>query len=273
MLIQKMLACKLYYFHIIAINFHRFSMAKQFFQNSPLKKLEGMISKLLKLSDQIIQALTVQKYIDHKINQKRRLTSLAPDDEAEEIEANTSVVKKVKGSGNINVLPPGIGKDTRFSITVICHQNLRDRLPMNNRYYVSQWDNENGENMIVIKRDDFLTLPKDLVVKISKEHAKIRGWKNNTKMESIEEEKVNEGEKMLEEPNYQIIDSSVNGTYYLGNKLEGMSKQKPMKLKNGAPFQLRNGDCIGILMDKESKTNEMLVGFEFKTEDKEEIIT
>jgi len=246
-------------------------MAKQFFQSSPLKKLEGMVSRLLKLSDQIIQALTVQKYIDHKVNQKRRLTSLPPDEEAEEIEANASIAKKVKGSGNTNVFGSGIGKDTRFSIQVICHPKLNGRVPMDERYYVSQWDSEHGENMLVIKRDDYLTLPKDLVVKISKEHAKIRGWKNNSEIEIKEEEKAEKAEKMIEEPNFQIIDSSVNGTYYLGNKFDGMSKQKPMKLKNGSGFQLRNGDCIGFLMDK--GTNEMLVGFEFcnKVEDKEEL--
>ncbi len=235
-------------------------MAKQLFQNSSQKKLEGMILRLLKLSDQVIQALTVQKYIDNKINNKRRLAHLQPLEEATEIETDSQVTKKVRGEEDMIMPTSEIGKDTRFSIRIICHQRLVGVVPMNDRQYWSEWDEGRQENRLVIKRDDFLTLPKDLVVKISKEHAKIRGWKNKMIIEGNEESK---GETP-EEVSYQVMDTSVNGTYYLGNKIDGMSNQKPMKLQEGRPFQLRHGDWIGILMDKSAKTNDMMLGFEFR---------
>lgn len=247
-------------------------MAKQLFQNSPLKRLELMIGKLLRISDQVIQDLTVQKYIDHKINQKRRLTSV-PSDDVDEIEAKSLNAKKLKVNSSFNPLPmlkTGKLTETRFTLQILCNAKLDKYLPFIERDKTSYWNEETKEDVFILKRDDFLKLPNDLIVKISKEHAKLRGWKRQVEKEE---------EKMVEEISYQIIDSSINGTYYLGNILEGFSKQRPMKLKGGVPFQLRHGDRIGILMDKEAKTNEMLVGFEFqipplpqKDDDNHEII-
>lgn len=213
-----------------------------------------MIGKLLRISDQVIQDLTVQKYIDHKINQKRRLTSV-PSDDVDEIEALSLNAKKLKVNNPLQMLKSGKLTETRFSLQILCNAKLDKYLPFVERDKTSFWNEETKEDVFILKRDDFLKLPNDLIVKISKEHAKLRGWKKQVEKE--------EG-KMAEEVSYQIIDSSINGTYYLGNILEGFSKQKPMKLKGGVPFQLRHGDRIGILMDKETKTNEMLVGFEFQ---------
>jgi len=216
-----------------------------------------MIAKLLRISDQVIQDLTVQKYIDHKINQKRRLTSV-PSDDVDEIEAKSLNAKKLKVYSSLNslsMLKAGKPTETRFCLQILCHSKLDKYFPMIERDKSSFWNEETKEDIFIIKRDDFLKLPNDQIVKISKEHAKLKGWKRQVEKEE---------EKMVEEISYQIIDSSINGTYYLGNILEGFSKQKPMKLKGGVPFQLRHGDRIGILMDKEAKTNEMLVGFEFQ---------
>jgi len=244
------------------------NMAKHLFQNSPLKKLELMVTRLLRISDQMIQDLTVQKYIDHKINQKRRLTSIASND-VEEIEAKCLMSKKIKGNSSVSTALPEVEKwtETKFNIKVICHPKLDQYLPLNERSKTSFWIEDMKEDIFVIKRDDYLKLPNDLIVKISKEHAKLRGWKKQIQQEdgeSLEET------KMKEEIGYQIIDSSINGTYYLGNINEGFSKQRPMKLKGGIPFQLRHGDRIGILMDKEPKTIEMLVGLEFSIAPKKE---
>ena len=236
-------------------------MAKQLFTNSNLKKLEGMIPRLLKLSDQMIQTLTVQKYIDRKVQQKRRLLGSKLDEDIEEIEATAFVRKKVKSP--LQVIPRvynvqrTVETETIFNLKFYCDPKLNDNLPSKERYKVSNWCEDKHEDIFIIKRDDFLSLPKDLVVKISKEHAKLRGWKQI--ICGDDEEK-----KETEIISYEITDLSVNGTYYLGNMGEGLSKQKPMKLKGGVPFQLRDRDSIGILMNKETKTNETLVGFEFR---------
>lgn len=244
-------------------------MAKHLFQNSPLKKLETMITRLLRISDQMIQDLTVQKYIDHKVNQKRRLNTV-PSEDVEEIEAKSLMAKKLKGNSSVSTTFPAEERwtETKFSLKVICHPKLDQYLPFIERNKTSFWIEEIKEDIFVIKRDDFLKLPNDLIVKISKEHAKLRGWKNQIKQEDGTEET-----KIKEEIAYQIIDSSINGTYYLGNILESFSKQKPMKLKGGVPFQLRHGDRIGILMDKETKNIEMLVGLEFNIVPKNDELT
>lgn len=241
-------------------------MARQFFSQTTGKRLEAMISRLLKLSDQIIQTLTVQKYIDHKINQKRKPPiDFKPDDEVEEIQASMVVTKKVKTDTPGNGSQNRTQTDTQFHIKFFCHPRLENNLPVQNRHRLSDWCKEKEEDFFFVKRDDFLQLPKELVVKISKDHAKIRGWKQ--KVVDLDNDVMGEEEKVM--LNYEIIDQSINGTYYLGNRIEGMSKQKPMKLKREAAFPLRNGDCVGILMDKEARTNELLVGFEFSVAQKE----
>lgn len=240
-----------------------FQKARQLFSQSSTKRVEAIIPKLLKVSDQTIQSLTVQKYIAHQVNQKRKVEELKISDEVEIIEASAMVKKKVKNKEETMATEARIHSETNFTINFICHPKLEGSLPIQLRHRTSEWSPQGSEDVFFIKRDDFLMLPKEMVVKISKDHAKIRGWKETAE----EEEETKEGEEKKRIA-YEILDTSVNGTYYLGNRIDGMSKQKPMKLKREVPFQLRHGDCVGILMDKEAKTNEMMIGFEFSAEDK-----
>lgn len=244
------------------MSYLRFQKARQLFSQSSVKKLEAIIPKLLKVSDQTIQSLTVQKYISHQVNQKRKMEELKISDEVEIIEASSMVKKKIKNKEETMATEARIHSETSFTINFICHPKLEGNLPIKSRRRMSELSPEGTEDVLFLKRDDFLTLPKEMVVKISKDHAKIRGWKEN-----VEDEEIKEGQEKKRLA-YEILDTSINGTYYLGNRIDGMSKQKPMKLKGGVPFQLRHGDCVGILMDKEAKTNEMMIGFEFSADNR-----
>lgn len=190
------------------------------------------------------------------------MEELKISDEVEIIEASAIVKKKIKNKEETMATEARILSETNFTINFICHPKLEGTFPKESRSRRSEWSPAGSEDAFYIKRDDFLMLPKDMVVKISKDHAKIRGWK-----ESADSGETNESEEK-KGISYEIVDTSVNGTYYLGNRIDGMSKQKPMKLKQGMAFQLRHGDCVGILMDKESKINEMMIGFEFSANDK-----
>jgi len=60
------------------------------------------------------------------------------------------------------------------------------------------------------------------------------------------------------------MDQSVNGIYYLGNRIENkFVKQKSARLKQGINYKLKNGDLFGILMKKETANKDMIVGYEF----------
>lgn len=214
----------------------------------------------MELSDKIASTASVHKYIEKTINTKRKADRPAGDDEdqdTDEFKAATQGYKKIKTNDDnfeLNTNTPSSATSTTkiinksnsahpFSLKILCSSDLEPYIPANCRVKVPK----PSETSITIKREDFCNLPKNAVFRLSKEHVLISA-------------KPGQGANII----YQITDLSVNGVFFLGNRIENSyMKRPPERLKKDTPYNIRNGDAFGILMNKDTQNKDMTLGFEF----------
>lgn len=223
------------------------------FQNqvpsSNLKRLEAMIPKLTESSTKLSKNLTLMSIQPESLNGKRDYKEFGNDDDEDdivEIKPAANGYKKVKSSSIKEDAPDIILVGTAFAIKFLCHADIQNFLPPERQYRYGEWSSDGKEGVLILKREDFLFLPTQVTLRLSKEHAKVTATKKDGNVI------------------YEITDLSVNGTYYLGNRIDGTMKQGPVRLQKNIPFKLKNGDWICMLLKKESKANEVLLGFEFE---------
>lgn len=232
------------------LHFSNFFLRLKNFQaqvlSTNLTKLESMIPKLNQVSDKLTKSLPLQqRYGDPKPNGKREIKLDEEDDDVAEVKPLANGYKKVKPNLSRSQSPDIILVGTAFSIKFICHADIQSFQPIEKQFRYGEWSQDGREAILIIKREDFVHLPSSVTLRLSKEHAKIAAYRNENYI------------------NYEITDLSVNGTYYLGNRIEGTIKDQPARLQKGIPFKLKHGDCICLLLKKDSKSPEALLGFEF----------
>jgi len=209
-----------------------------------------MIPKLNETSNKLSKNLTLTANKPEDLNGKRNFQDFENDDEDDliEIKPATNGYKKVKSSEIKADDPDIILIGNAFTIKFLCHAEIQNFLPPEKQYRYSAWSTDGQESVMVLKREDFLFLPTQVTLRLSKEHAKLTATKKDNNIV------------------YEITDLSVNGTYYLGNRKEGNIKQGPVRLQKGIPLRLKDGDWICLLLKKDAKANEVLLGFEFQLE-------
>lgn len=215
-----------------------------------------MIPKLNETSSKISKNLNMMTGKTETVNGKRDFNNIENHeddrDDIIEIKPASDGYKKVKQNGENTVKPNDpdlILVGNAFTVKLLCHEEIQNFLAPEKQCRYAGWPSEGNESVMVLKREDFLFLPTQVTLRLSKEHAKVTATKKDNTII------------------YEIIDLSVNGTYYLGNKRDGGLKQVPLRLQKGIPFKLREGDWICLLLKKDAKTNEVLLGFEFQLEE------
>lgn len=236
------------YIHLIL--FHRLKKFQNNVPNSNLKRLESMIPRLNEASNKIVKTLTPQKGDNQSLNGKRERDPRLGEDPEDlldllEMKPVTDGYKKVKTSPSQSDAPDVILVGAAFTIKFICHAEIQSYMPPEKQYRYGYWSSDGKEGALTIKREDFVNFPNQVTLRLSKEHAKITALRNGNNT------------------SYELTDQSVNGIYYLGNRIDGTVKEKPMKLQKNIPFKLKHGDWICLLMKKGSEDPEVLLGFEF----------
>ena len=209
-----------------------------------------MIPRLNEASNKLVKNLTPQKDDTQSLNGKRERNPLQEEDADDlldllELKSATDGYKKVKQSPSQSDGPEVILVGSAFTIKFICHADIQGHMPPEKQYRYGYWSSDGKGSTLTIKREDFVNFPNQVTLRLSKEHAKITALRNG------------------DNTTYELTDQSVNGIFYLGNRIDGTVKEKPMKLQKGIPFQLKHGDWICLLMKKGSENPEVLLGFEF----------
>lgn len=249
--------------HIKQYSFSSLSRIYNLLPGSHSKKIEALIPKLLELTDKLAMNISLHKYIESSVNTKRKAERPAEEGEdqnSDELKAASQGYKKVKvnneDSIDIESSPIGATSTTKivnktpsghsFSIKMICCKELDPYVPTHSRVKYPLVNAKGTEASLTLRREEFASLPKDAVLRLSKEHVTVtaKGLADNV--------------------SFQITDKSANGVYFMGNRIEGSYLQRvPERLKKEAPYNIRNGDIFGVLMNKDTQNKEMLLGFEF----------
>lgn len=216
--------------------------------DSNLKRLEAMIPKLTEASHKVSKSLPSKKSPDSEpLNVKREYQEYDDEnDDISELQHHANGFKKVKPAEPEKETSDVILLGAPFLLTFICHLDIKVFLPPEKTCRYGSWSHNSNISEVILKREDFLFLPNEVSLRLSKEHAKITARNLGTSID------------------YEIVDTSVNGTYYLGNKVRGTVLPAPMKLQKGMAFKLQDGDWFCLLQKKNSKTPEVLLGFEFR---------
>jgi hypothetical protein len=221
------------------------SHLRNLFPGSNIKHLQAMIPRLDDIYNKIIQTLSTQSVRDQQINRKRKTPPDQDDNEDnDELGLGQKVQKKIKTALDDR---PTISQDNEwpFFVRLICDPEIKNYIPEETKLKYPHALEGGIKSEITFKREEFSNLPLDTVVRLSKEHASIQARKDN--------------ENIV----YELKDLSVNGTFLLGNSVEGRSENPPKRLEQRRTYRLKHGDQIGLLMKKEKQKQEMLLGFEF----------
>jgi len=218
--------------------------------DSNLKRLEAMIPKLTEASHKVSRSLPSKNQQDSStINVKREYQEYDDEnDDISELQNHANGFKKVKPVEPEKETSDVILLGAPFLLTFICHLDIKSYLPAEKTCRYGSWAHNSNKSEVILKREDFLFLPNEVSLRLSKEHAKISAQNMGTYIE------------------YELVDTSVNGTYYLGNRVKGKVLPAPMRLQKGMPFKLQDGDWFCLLQKKTSQnqTPEVLLGFEFR---------
>ena len=134
-----------------------------------------------------------------------------------------------------------------FTLKCLVDSSLESKIPTDYREKSYFWT-FNNDVTCVIKREDFLILPDEFFLRISKEHTKITGRKSHLGV------------------SFEIQDLSVNGIFLLGNTVDGtFGKVRASRIKKSVPYRIRDGDVIGLLMKKDLP-HESVIAFELIVE-------
>jgi len=222
--------------------FKRFSHLKKFFSGSNLNHLKSLISKLDSVYQRVVTNLSILKI--QTLNSKRKIPQSDEDDlEGEQLEKNETGYKKVKVALEERNSTLENNPQMPFSIKLVYDLTIQQYITEENKIRQSCLFDKNEKICMTFKREEFLNLPNEILMRLSKEHCVITAIKKNRAI------------------SYELKDLSLNGIFYLGNSFDKI-KNRPRKLSKLQDYSLKHGDCIGLLMKKET-SQEMLLGFEF----------
>jgi len=212
-----------------------------------LRRLEAMIPKLNEARHKVSRNLSPRFQVPlPSINGKREFQDRDEEnDDIVEVKPMANGFKKVKADQPQSDTSDVILLGAPFCLTFICHSDVQSYFPPEKTSKYGSWSHNSTESEIVLKREDFLFFPDEVCQRLSKEHAKVKAKKIGSSID------------------YEVTDLSINGTYYLGNRTEGLVLQTPKRLQKGMPMKLRDGDCFCLLLKKVSQTPEVLLGFQF----------
>lgn len=199
--------------------------------------------------------MTVQKFIEKSVNTKRKAELDLIEDsvcsEPDEVKAAAQGFKKIKGNietVSLKTMASSTAKQplrqsmAPFSIKILCTKELDEYVPLANRTRIPKFLGNGFDSNLPIRREDFQELPKDVILRLSKDHATISTREDNL---------------------IQIKNTSMNGVFYMGNiKDPDFGSSTPFKVEKNSLYRLMDGDVIALLMKKDSP-KEMLLGFEF----------
>lgn len=209
----------------------RFQKVANSFPGSKLSKLKNFIPKVLKLTDEIaVDAL------------KRDLLSIQPILRNKAISTKVSKLPGKVSNGKLEkcFTVPCLADKLKSSRLIITHNNS---ISLYQRTIPLKWTTYDEKFFYIVSRDKFTYLPHNIASRISKEHAKILG-------SYFDRDFI-----------FEIVDSSKNGIFYLGNALKDEIKAR--KIPKNMPFKISNHDKFGILSEKNKEKHEkMLISFE-----------
>lgn len=202
-----------------------------------------MIPRINDIHHKIVDEFSKQSLVDQSLNVKRKFV----EREDEDFEASSSSYKKVKTDIRPTPIPVESTLKTPYFVRFFCDAEIEDYLPQEERVKYPTPVKNDGKSEILFKREEFAMLPGDAVVRLSKEHACIESYKEN------------------DDIIYELKDLSMNGTFFLGNSVEGKHENPPRRLAKKQSYRLKHGDQVGLLMKKDNKQihSDVLLGFEF----------
>jgi hypothetical protein len=234
---------------------------------SNIKRLQSMIPKLLEVSDSIVTKSSIYNTLNNSVNGKRHATEDAAEGLGDEIQNGPKAYKKIHSidsdEDEVIILDSTSGetlvnkieekkspKIKAFSIEYLVDPEAEKFFNKQNKNRTVYWHGTSPIAEMTLRREDFQMLPESMAVRLSKDHAKLTATKLDKGIQ------------------YEISDLSVNGIYYLGNRIDGdYIKGKAWRIKKHVTYRLKNRDIIGVLMKKETGNKDMLIGFEFVIED------
>ncbi len=130
-----------------------------------------------------------------------------------------------------------------FFVRLVCSSELNQNFPEENRLKAAKPFDFHGKSIMSFHREDFRELPMDIVMRLSKQHASVEAYTENNKTV------------------FDLIDHSQNGTFLIGNYLEGTVKNPPERLVKDQRYRLKHGDRFALLLTKRAQPG-LLLGFE-----------
>jgi len=167
------------------------------------------------------------------------------EEDAEEVAKRQVGYKKVKRAlEETPTLQRKMIPEEPFFVRLVCSSELSRNFPEENRLRAAKPFDFHGKSIMSFHREDFRELPMDVVMRLSKQHASIEAYTENKKTV------------------FDLIDHSQNGTFLMGNYLEGTVKNPPERLVKEQRYRLKHGDRFALLLTKGKAQPELLLGFE-----------
>ena len=206
-----------------------------------------MVPKLQDIHDKIVHRLAKPNtgILENKTN-KRNLQDLNNGNDDEETFLGEIGYKKVKRAPeNESTSTRANNEKSPFFVKFFCDPEIQEYLPQENLYKCPGPFGQKEEVQMIFRREEFVGLPPEVVLRLSKEHASITAQRENGKLV------------------YELMDISVNGTFLLGNSVRKEIENPPKKLKSRQKYAIKHGDRIALLMKKAKYPPQALLGFEF----------
>ena len=205
-----------------------------------------MIPKLQVIHNKIVHKLAIQNTDSTDQSNKRSFEDVDIKHDPEDVKTGELGYKKVKRSLDCKTNTEDVNSNkSPFFVKFFCDTEIHNYIPQENLLKFPEPTEPSGETHLTFRREDFTELPAEVVLRLSKEHADIKAWRENDKLA------------------YELTDYSVNGTYLLGNSIQREVENPPRKLINKQKYRIKHGDRVALLMKKFKHPPQPLLGFEF----------
>jgi len=224
-----------------------FRQLTSFLPGSTSSQLKGLMPRLNAVYNKVVEHFAQSGGTGQKSTTRPR-----PSDDEEDFEEETEEIvkrqvgyKKVKRAlGETPTPQTTMVPEEPFFVRLVCSSELSQNFPEENRLKAAKPFDFHGKSVMSFHREDFRELPLDIVMRLSKQHASIEAYVENNK------------------PVFDLIDHSQNGTFLIGNYLEGTVNNPPERLVKEQRYRLKHGDRFALLLTKGRAQPGLLLGFE-----------
>jgi len=225
-----------------------FGKLTSFLPGSTSQQLKALVPRLNEVYNKVVLHFSESTSTGSKSLTRERPIELEEEDfeeDAEEMAKRQTGYKKVKIALEETRTPQSnmIGEEP-FYVRLVCSPEIGHCFPEENRLKAAKPFDFCGKSRITFHREDFRDLPMEMVMRLSKQHATVEAHVENNRIV------------------YDLLDHSQNGTFLIGNFLDGVVHNPPQKLTKDHKYRLKHGDRFALLLTKGRAVPGLLLGFE-----------